>query len=633
MEPMFYSRIVVINLLSCAIFSGCIFLYYHYPLHLLLTHLTLCVGIVFASVGSALLVQIVSSARIRRFSQSLIFSSATGFLLFVYLGDWFSNYFWKENLNINLISRILGHYYQLRKLETVLVSMAFLLVFFGIVFSAYLKIHKKYYSEVGKPIFSGFITLALSTLLVVQLYSSLSSMEDSKLKKYFYGELILDLFNGYKGARVDYLADGDLDTPDLSFDRVKTPLAYIEQRSDTIQAAKKNVVMVVVDALRADNLGSYNYHRNTTPFVDDLVAVNNGVAVDNFFSMCDESKCGTSSILTSRKFDHQNSAQASKYSLHHQLKRKGYQVNFLMSADQSFAGKKNIYFPNDFYLDGLGFKAHNFNDDRGVVSFLEGWPNYNGSPNFFYFHLFSVHEAGIEYGKYLGEAVSGIEPGFLVDNPIEPRFATLKENSRKKAITNQDNQDNKTFQVDLILSRIFALLSSKGYMDNTLVVITSDHGQGMGEHGYHGHISGLYNESLRVPLIMLDTSGDGALNLAETKVGSQLDVAPTVLRHLGKAVPETWSGQALQDKKVGPQITQHVIPNRSASFAKILYNPEDGSLYKYIFLSTLAGMKEERFFYDLIKDPSEQRNLLDSVEGRGQYLELIERWGLSVADK
>ena len=222
----------------------------------------------------------------------------------------------------------------------------------------------------------------------------------------------------------------------------------------------------------------------------------------------------------------------------------------------------------------------------------------------------------------------GIKPGFLVDNSVAPRYSTIKPMANQKLI---DAQDNRIFQADLIVSRIFSLLEQKGYMENAVIVITGDHGQGLNEHGYFGHISGLYNESLHIPLILVDTSGD-SLGIRETTFGAQLDIAPTVLNILDVPIPNSWEGKALQQEKRAIQITQHVIPNRSSSFAKIYFDPSSGALYKYIFLSTVGGLKEERLFFDLINDPKEQNNLLGLDEFSEVYLDLIKAWNLDVYD-
>ncbi len=621
---MFYIRLVILNLLLCTVFAGGIFFFFNYPLTLLLTHIALCLSVYLLSVVFSVFLSVGGASVVRTRLQPLPFSVVSTLLIFIYLGDLVSNYFWKANLNFNLIGRILNHYYHLYQLETVLIVGGSLLIVFTLVFFIYFKIFKSYYSPVERPIAVIFVTLSMTVFIYLQIYTSYHKANSKVLGSYFYGELVMDLFNDFTDSHSDYVVDAD-----SMIDKVEQSVNYVEQLAANAQPSKKNIVMVIVDALRADHLASYGYFRDTTPFLADLIEKHNGVVVDHFFSMCDESKCGIRSILTSRGIGGQNSLQASENSLHSKLKDDGYQINFLLSSDHAFGGLKRIYYPYDFYMDGLGFKAHPLNDDRGIVATLEGWPDYNGSPNYFHFHLFSTHEAGISYGKYLGQAVFGIKPGFQVENPIDPRYATPNANKQQQRI---DREDNKIFQADLVISRLLTLLKEKGYMENTLVVITADHGQGLNEHGYIGHISGLYNESLRVPLILIDTSNT-SLNITETGFGNQMDIAPTVLNIVGKPVPDSWEGQALQMKKLNPMVTQHVIPNRSSSFAKIFYDPDDNIMYKYMFLSSVGGLKQERFFYDLINDPGEKLNLLETSEHLEASLKIINRWHLDEFDE
>ena len=351
---------------------------------------------------------------------------------------------------------------------------------------------------------------------------------------------------------------------------------------------------------------------------------NSSQQVEHAFSLCDESKCGIRSILTSRSVKFQNSQQASEYSLHKKLSDKGYQINFLLSSDHAFGGLKRIYSPYDFYIDGIGFDAYPLNDDRGLVSVLEQWPDYNGSPNYFHFHLFSAHEAGISYGKYLGQGVHGIKPGFLQGDPIAARFSSPSPTHEQAS---QDQMDNAIYQADLVFSRLYSLLDQKGYLDNALIIITGDHGQGLYEHGYYGHISGLYNESLRVPLIMIDTAGD-ELPLAEKRYANQHDIAPTIAKLVDIRVEPSWEGLALQIEKSNVTITTHRIPDRSTSYAKTLFNPVDESLYKYIFLSTLNGLKEQRFLFDLKNDSSERINLLEQDGQQEKWIKFAADWQL-----
>lgn len=548
-----------------------------------------------------------------------MFSLVSTFLLFVYVGNAISNYYWKANLNFNLISRMLAHYYHLYPTYTALLLITVPGILFVVVLMLYRKLFISTSNKEHKPARTVLCYLSLSFIIFIQLSVLNIDRVRKNVAEYFVGEMFVDLISEYTDPHLDYINDAG-----TILDEVSQSLNYIPQLSQTIDRKKKNIVLVIVDCLRADRLHSYGYYRNTTPFINKLIKENSSQQVEHAFSLCDESKCGIRSILTSRSMKYHNSRQASEYSLHKKLRDQGYQINFILSSDHAFGGLKRAYSPYDFYIDGLGFDKYPLNDDRGLVSVLEKWPDYNGSPNFFQFHLFSAHEAGISYGKYLGKGVHGIEPGFLQGESIEAKFSSVSPTSEQAV---QDQMDNGVYQVDLIFSRLYTQLEQKGYLDNTLIIITGDHGQGLNEHGYYGHISGLYNESLRVPLIIIDTAGD-ELALAENRYANQHDIAPTIVKLVGIPVEPSWEGLALQTEKSKVTITTHRIPDRSSSYAKTLFNPADESLYKYIFLSTFNGLKEQRFLFELKNDPLERVNLLEQVGHQDKWINFASKWQL-----
>lgn len=620
---MLYFKIVFFLCALSTLSAGNVYFFNNYPLTLLPVHITILVSIFSCCVACSLM----SSAVIRNAAcitvNSLIFAIPTTALMFVYLANAVSNYFWRANINFNLVTRIVTHYFSIYAVETIAVvgSVMFLAVFFvTIIFRRIFWVGQ---TSVRRPFLAGFCCAALTILLLIQLGAYSVEQSRGRMRQYFAGEMFIDLFAEYTDPHQDYIADaGSIK------DVVVQTKNFIQQTIDKIDRTKKNVVVVIIDCLRADHLLSYGYDRNTTPFINNFIEKYKTSQIENTFSICDESKCGIRSLLTSRGLNQQNLSTASQNSLHRVLSDSGYQINFLLTSDHAFGGLKRIYSPYDFYLDGTGFGDYPLNDDRGILSALEEWPDYNGSPNYFHFHLFSAHEAAIKYGKFLGEGVHGIESGFLKGDPINPRFSTV---APSKSQVNIDVMDNKIYQSDLVFSRIYELLDEKGYLDNALVILTGDHGQGLGEHGYFGHIRGLYNESLRVPLIITDTSG-GDLQIKESSYATQFDIAPTILSLLNISAPGSWDGLALQKEKTEVTITTHRIPDRSNSYAKTLYNPADNSLFKYIFMSTLNGMQERRFLYDLNADPGERNNLLEVSKGKERYQSLISDWGLDVVN-
>jgi arylsulfatase A-like enzyme len=142
-------------------------------------------------------------------------------------------------------------------------------------------------------------------------------------------------------------------------------------------------------------------------------------------------------------------------------------------------------------------------------------------------------------------------------------------------------------------------LSAKHYLDNAIVIVTGDHGEGLGErHWSHGW--DLYNEDIRIPILLYDAPAATYPNL---EFAAQVDIAPTILDRLGLPIPASWQGQSL----LAPSRTRftyhqtYFLPNRFA----VLYR-DDHALFK--FIATPQYGKEE--LYDLTEDRAEIRNLV-----------------------
>ena len=112
--------------------------------------------------------------------------------------------------------------------------------------------------------------------------------------------------------------------------------------------------------------------------------------------------------------------------------------------------------------------------------------------------------------------------------------------------------------MDAMLGSFFDQLDQRGLLDDSLVVLVSDHGEMLGEHGYVNHSIGMYDEELRVPLIVHFPADEHA----GRRVGSQvalLDVLPTLLQVVGAPPPAGIHGLALQDLLAAPEPRERLI--------------------------------------------------------------------------
>jgi len=356
---------------------------------------------------------------------------------------------------------------------------------------------------------------------------------------------------------------------------------------------KKNVVVIIVDSLRADHTQVYGYERPTTPFLAGLLASGRLRKVEFATSTCAETNCGVLSTLFSKTLRHQIPEDFKLYDLLHD---QGYKTYFILSGNHDWLGLKESYgHEMDLYFDGVNSTQYSKADDRLIFEGLKQVPNHDATPAFFYIHLMSTHLLGTKQEQYRVYQPSAVKNDWR---------ALLKGEYDRTTVTN--NYDNGVTQADATIKEVFAALDHKGYLQNSIVVVLSDHGEGLGDRGSagFGHTSSLHQEFISIPLLIYD---DSATDYANLKFATQIDVAPTVVDRLGLIIPPSWEGSSLLKPAI-KSVTLHQTSLRNPCYAVL--NRTDATIYKYISCS--LGRTEE--LYELVSDPHEQRNLIDTAE-------------------
>jgi len=122
---------------------------------------------------------------------------------------------------------------------------------------------------------------------------------------------------------------------------------------------------------------------------------------------------------------------------------------------------------------------------------------------------------------------------YIVEQPEQPLAAAADLNRYLNALR----------ETDRMLGELVRTLAARGLADSTLLIVTGDHGEAFGEHGVKFHGRSLYDEEVRVPLLLAHPLLGGGARAAT--LGQQVDVAPTVLDLLGIAAPPSWQGTSL----------------------------------------------------------------------------------------
>jgi arylsulfatase A-like enzyme len=147
----------------------------------------------------------------------------------------------------------------------------------------------------------------------------------------------------------------------------------------------------------------------------------------------------------------------------------------------------------------------------------------------------------------------------------------------------------------------------KGIDDDTVVIVTADHGEALFEHDYIGHNTQLYEESIRVPL-MLELPGQQPRRVNE--IVELIDLAPTILELAGVDVPSSMQGRSLLDPRSDRVAFSRTVWKRARYSART-------DRYKLIWDSR-TGVSE---LYDLETDPGEQSNIVAERAFVSGYLE------------
>lgn len=182
-------------------------------------------------------------------------------------------------------------------------------------------------------------------------------------------------------------------------------------------------------------------------------------------------------------------------------------------------------------------------------------------------------------------------PGFPAENG--------SDRARYEAITRY---------LDAELGRLFDGLKARGLWDDTLIIITADHGDEFGDHGHRFHGRTLYEEMVHVPLI-LKVPGVGHRAI-ETPMG-QMEVAPTLLDLLGLTIPRQWVGRSRADE-IRSGAPAPVEPVFFEVFPDSNYDAWQVGMRKGD-LKLIYRLDQQYFeLYDLAADPRERDNVFDT---------------------
>jgi arylsulfatase A-like enzyme/Tfp pilus assembly protein PilF len=343
------------------------------------------------------------------------------------------------------------------------------------------------------------------------------------------------------------------------------------------------IILISVDTLRADHLPTYGYRKVRTPAIDTLAA--DGTVFERAYSHSPQTLPAHTALLSGRlpfetgvRDDIGFEIKSDERLLQQMLRDRGYATGGVVSA----------------YL---------LRKETGIS---RGFDFFDGDmpPN--------PDERPIEQVRRDGAESEAIAEHWLAQQRSSRVFAFLHLNEPHKPYAPPPNYheyepyDGEIAYADEIIARLIRYLKSHQLYDRSTIILLSDHGEGLGDHGEQEHGLFIYDESIHVPLIVKQAGGAGS-GKRITDVVQLVDVVPTILEFAKAPIPGSLRGRSLQPLLDGTGRLRNQPVYSEALYAHYRF----GS-------SELSGLTDERFryirapaeeLYDLKTDRSERLNL------------------------
>jgi arylsulfatase len=421
-------------------------------------------------------------------------------------------------------------------------------------------------------------------------------------------------------------------------------------RSAGRRAARPSVLLVTVDTLRPDHLKAYGYGRDTSPHIDALAR--RGVLFRTAITAAGRTVQSFPSILTGvypmvhglRYEGQSHEILAGRPTLTRALRDAGYDA-FAVTQGLNVGLHRDFesgHYDPDVYLDPRGNRVHvPTRNDREASRKAAQWlrnRREKDRPFFLWVRYNAPHwpyDAPTPYGErfdpgYRGahtfnqEAAPGVERGDIIFGRTR-----LPAREVEHAVAHYDGE---IAYADRALGDLLEAIEGLGLGERTLVVLTSDHGESLGEHDYFfEHGAYLYDPSVKVPLVVSYPAALPSGRVIEGQART-IDILPTVLDLAGVAIPEGIQGVSLVGRMRGGTAVDGLLAYAESGRNFYPENPRqhlDGVAGKWRMMRSdrfklvLIPRRPEpiRELYDLASDPGETVNVLHRFPREAAALE------------
>jgi len=377
-------------------------------------------------------------------------------------------------------------------------------------------------------------------------------------------------------------------------------------------ASRPNVVMIVVDTLRADRLGVYGNQRGLTPFLDKLAW--QGTTFTNAYASSTWTIPSIASLFTSRyPSQHQvrefgSVLSSDEVTLAGRLAAAGY-ATAGFTANPQLTAEHGYGSGFEFWQSFPSFKLPGPELRQACVAWLDRtWSATTGRPVFLFLQFMEPHAPYEPPAAFRARLAvpEGTSPEAANDKLVKLLWHELSEEELALLAALYDAE---VAAVDAEIRALFDQLATRGVLTDAVVIVTADHGEELYEHRQMLHGITLYNQALRVPLVMRvpgRPAGTVAANV------SLLDVAPTVLALIGRPGEPRFEGQSLV-----PLLDGQGDPRERDVIAELLLDRSEGPDWRQHTAAIVRGSlklvlppeiladRVPPALYDLAQDPDE----------------------------
>lgn len=406
-------------------------------------------------------------------------------------------------------------------------------------------------------------------------------------------------------------------------------------RAPVSEKSRPNVLLIVVDTLRVDRLGCYGAERETSPAIDEFAA--GAVRFERAYATAPWTIPSVASMISGRypgshamiSFDLELPDEV--VTLAEVLRDAGYRTAGVVSHF-AIDARHNFDQGFDLYLEDEA-KGHGHLSTEGVtrqaVEQLQRLAE-GEAPFLLFAHYFDPHYDYLRHAEYdFAAASAGRLDGTQAMRDLLELSSTL---SAEEAGFLRDLYDGEIRYTDQGIGRLLERLDELGLREGTIVVITGDHGEEFLDHGNLGHTGSLYEELIRVPLIVRDAGARDEGSALVTQPVSLVSLMPTLLDRVGLEIEASgFHGPSLVPLLDGVEQSDDRALFAEVDFVPVRKGRHVGEVHKKVVIGERFKLIRddptgEFELYDLTVDPLETKNLVEvETERLTQFVELLER--------